>query len=234
MSFLAKKDYFASLYEGQPLVITASDENRSAQTAQARNEKGDIVAEEVYGETAAPTCSYALSGDVDLTGIKIGFPFTTDDESLVVTGITINTAAGQAPTVDIAGEIIPDSLTGHTDCYYIVPSATIEKCHHAQDVLGAYTLVGTGCYVTQANYGVETSLTKATKDGETVSYDVSDGKVTCSLTIQGTGQTSAPTLTAKDGWKVTSPLTMSNPDAGYPTWTASLTKNLEHATLTAG
>lgn len=30
MSFLAKKDYFADLYGNQPLVITASDENRSA------------------------------------------------------------------------------------------------------------------------------------------------------------------------------------------------------------
>lgn len=61
MSFKSKTDYFG--LSSSTLLIVSSDENKSAQVAQAHDEKGDIVAQEVYGETMAPTCSYVVKGN---------------------------------------------------------------------------------------------------------------------------------------------------------------------------
>lgn len=85
--------------------------------------------------------------------------------------------------------------------------------------------------MTQADYTIECSLTKATQDGETVAYDVTEGKVTAQFTIQGTGVSGTPSLSApSNDWITTSPLTQSNPDAGYETYSISFTKNLSHHT----
>lgn len=71
MSWTAKPDYF-SLGGQNGLKLQSSDENASAQEYDAQNEKGDIVATEVYGETASPTCTYVLTSDATLSGIKMG------------------------------------------------------------------------------------------------------------------------------------------------------------------
>ena len=56
MSFKSKLDYFGLSGTGSNFVITSSDENKSASTAEAQNDKGDIVATQMYGETSAPSC----------------------------------------------------------------------------------------------------------------------------------------------------------------------------------
>lgn len=92
MSFLAKTDYYGlSTGSGSKFVIVSSDENKSASTATAQDEKGDIIAEEVYGETSAPSCNYVLSGDATLSGIDMGNPITTGGKNYVITNIGIDT-----------------------------------------------------------------------------------------------------------------------------------------------
>lgn len=86
---------------------------------------------------------------------------------------------------------------------------------------------GTGCYLQQANYTAGGTISRATKNGETISFDVVDGKLEVQVTILQTGAT-APTITAGTNWTVTAPLTSSNPDADYPTWTCTLSRYLEH------
>lgn len=44
MSFLSKTDYYGLSGTGSNFEIISSDENASAQTAEAQDEKGDIVA----------------------------------------------------------------------------------------------------------------------------------------------------------------------------------------------
>ena len=179
MSFQSKTDYFN--IAGNGLVITSSEENKSSQVAQAHDEKGDIVAEEVYGETSAPACTYVLSGDVAIGSINIGKATTGTGTKYVITSLQIDTTAGSPPSVQASGEEVP--TTSHTDCYYEVPSAAVNVCHHAQILWGAFTLSGQGCYLTQASYTASGSLTKATKDGETIAYDISDGQLQASITI---------------------------------------------------
>lgn len=71
MSFRTKHDFFG-LTSTAGVVITESNENKTASTAEGHNEKGDIVAFEVFGETMSPQCSYVLSADASLASMKCG------------------------------------------------------------------------------------------------------------------------------------------------------------------
>lgn len=229
MSFQTHTDYFGlSTATGSAFVITDSAENKTAQTANGRDEKGDVVAFEVFGETIAPSCSYVLKANGNTGTFKIGSPITVDSKKVTITNVSISTSAGSPPKIDVSGEEIPAD-TSHSDCTYTIPSASIIVCHHAQILWNAFTLSGTGCYLTDANYVASGTLTKAQKDGETVAFDISDGQLTATVTIQQTG-TTEPTLTAGTGWVITSPLTSSRADASLKTWTATVSKYLTHDT----
>lgn len=208
------------------IILVSSTENRSSQTAQAQDSKGDVVAEEIFGETSAPTCNYVIKADTQLGSLKIG-KATGLDNKYTVSSITINTSAGTPPTIEASGEEIPQST--HDDCWYNIPAATLEVCHHAQVLFNAFTLTGTGCYLTQANYVCSGDLTKATKNGETVSWDIANGQVKASLTIVAIGD-GAPVVTPGADWTITGPLTLDQADASYNSYTCELTMNLKHAT----
>jgi len=234
MSFKAKYDFFHlttdALGQATGLVITDSNENKNATTAQAQNEKGDYVAWEVFGETMSPDCSYVLNSDINLSTIMCGEVVNGtgnyQGKKFTLGSLTINTSAGQPPTVQASGEEIPEDTT-HTDCKYQLPTTTLKVCHHAQTLWEAFTLGGTGCYLQSATYTAGGTISRAMKDGETVAFDVSEGQLTVNVSITQTGDV-APTLTAGSGWTITAPLSCSNPDSNYPTWTATLSRSLQH------
>ena len=116
-----------------------------------------------------------------------------------------------------------------SDCTYTFPAATLKQNHHAQLLWGVATLGGDGCYLQQAVYAAGGTISRATKNGETVAYVVVDGKLEASLTILQTGNT-APTVTAGSDWTITAPLNCSNPDADYPSWSCTLSRYLTHDT----
>lgn len=221
MAFQDKTDYFGLATDSSGLVITSSTENKSATVITAQDDKGDVVAEEIVGQTSAPSCTYVLAKNATLTGQKLGFAMG----GYVVSSISITTRPGSPPGITVTGESVPSS--SHSDCYYDTPACSVEVCHHAQILFSAFSLTGAGCHLTSANYTISGSLTKATKDGETIAYDISDGKIEAQVEIVQTG-TAAPTLTPGEGFEVTSPLTKSEGDAAYPTWSATLTKRLTH------
>ena len=236
MSFQSRPDYF-SLGGSNGLKLQSSDENASAQEYDAQNEKGDIVATEVYGETASPTCTYVLTSDATLSGIKMGeaSAYSTSGKYYTINNITVNTAAAQAPTVTVTGMLVP-SDGNCSSCYYNAPSTSIEMCHHAQDLfgLGVSSQLGSNNYLTQANYTIEGGLTTATVDGSVVSYDITGGKVTANVTVQAATSTpNLPGSSVADPWKMTSPCTRSDPDAALPTYTATFAYNLSHASAQA-
>lgn len=223
MALQQKTDYFGLATDSSGLVITSSTENKSATVIQAQDAKGDVVAEEIVGETSAPSCTYVVKADATITGQKLGFA----SGGYVVSSISITTGAGTPPGITITGEAVPTS--SHTDCYYETPACKVEVCHHAQILFSAFSLTGDGCYLTSANYTISGSLTKATKDGEIVAYDIIDGKVEAVVEIVQTG-TAAPTFAPGTDFRLTSPLTKTEADSAYPTWTATVTKNLVHHT----
>ena len=106
-----------------------------------------------------------------------------------------------------------------------LPSVSLKKWHDAQILDSAFTLTGTGCYVNGCNYTATADLSTATVDGTIVAHDIQNGRVEVAVSIVQSGSTE-PTVTAGTGWEIVSPLTVDNPDSDFPTWTATLRKNL--------
>lgn len=132
MAFKNKTDFFG--LAGGGLVITESNENKTASVAQGHNAKGDVVAYEVFGETMSPQCTYVLSANVQMDSVKCGAPIAgTGDYSgkkFSLANIQINTTAGSPPSIQAQGEEIPATSTS-SDCTYTFPAATLKMCHHA-------------------------------------------------------------------------------------------------------
>ena len=132
MAFQSKYDFFS--IAGNGIVLTECNENKVASTVEGHNEKGDIVAFEVFGETMSPDCTYVLSADTQLSGIQCGKMIAgTGDyagKQFTCGGLTINTSAGQPPSIQASGEEVLSS-NGHSDCWYNFPAATLKQCHHA-------------------------------------------------------------------------------------------------------
>lgn len=236
MSFTSKPDYFGLEAETGTLKLQSSDENKSAQEYDAQNEKGDVVTTVMFGQTASPTCTYVLASNTTLNGVEMGQPNVSIGGNYYTIGnITVNTAAAQPPTVVVTGMMVPS--TGNPDCYYSAPGTEIKVCHHAQDLfgLGIASQCGDDNYLTQANYTIEGGLTTATVDGKVVAYDITGGKITANVTVQAavsvpTAPTYSGTGASVSDWKLTSPWTRSDPDAALPTFTATFTKGMVHAT----
>lgn len=228
MSFEAKKDWFEFI-DGAGVVCTDSTENKSAQVANATDAGGSIVATEVYAELLAPSCTYAVGADYDVTTAALGAMSrgTGQVYNICLTGMTITLAKGSAPTITISGEQVESMTTGGKFNKYVLPEFTIPFVHAAADILAAITLTGAGCHLQSVTLTFGCTLSKATKDGAPIAHDVSEGKIECAYTIVQSGATE-PTVVAdsEDGWKLTSPLTKSATDATFPTWTCTATKAL--------
>lgn len=229
MAFQPKIDYFG-LTSASQVKITDSNENKSAQVATGVDEKGDVQAVTPYGSQMAPSCSYVIASAYTFPSVKIGDASITvagQDDKFTITNINITTGAGQPPSIEVTGQGVPSAAATHNDCTYTVPSVNLEACHHAQTLFSAFTYSGDGCYLTNANYTVGGDLTTATKDGEIVSFDIANGRIEANVTFVQTGSTPV-TASAGTGFYETSPLTKNDPDAAYPTWTATYTKYLVH------
>lgn len=230
MSFQTKTDPFSLTGTGKFLALVAITDGKSASVAEAKNENGDVVATTVHSVVYSPTYEYKVAGSGSVTIPKFGEAKSAtmaDGTSvkLITTGWQLNTSAGGETTFSISAESVPSALTAI--CPYQIDCGTVAvgPCQHAKLLFSCATLSGTGCHLQSANYAGSCTLGRATKDGDTVAVGVTDGRITASLTIIQTGST-APTVTAGSGWEITSPLTCTNPDADYPTWTVTLTKYL--------
>ena len=228
MAFKTKTDPFEIVGSLTTIVCKSTSDGNSASVAEARDEKGTIVAQEVFGENMSPSTDYAITGSYSAAagGIKLGAVTTYKNKRVVLTNLTINTSAGGEPTISASGEQVEDSTAGTCPALYSIPAFALGPCHHAQTLFSAFTLSGTGCHVTSANYTASCENGKATVEGEVVAHGVYGAKIECQIEVVQTG-TTAPTLSAGSGWKITSPLAETNPDAEYPTFSATLTKVLE-------
>lgn len=231
MSFKEKVDYF-SLADAGNLVLVSAAEGRTAQVVEAQGQDGSVVASEVFGETRAPSCEYKLKAAYSSAAgaLKLGGVSSVTSEKtprkFALVSISISTGAGAEPTLSASGEQVEDGATD--GCVYGVPAFSLETKHHAQILFGAFSVGGEGCHLTQADYGISAELAKATKDGECLAFDVTNGRIEASLTVKQCGA-NAPTITPGEGWKITAPLSETNPDSDYPTFAATLVKYLAKA-----
>lgn len=224
MSFKTKTDYFG-LSSISGLKIVASSENKSASTAEAKDENGFVVATHMYGVKSSPACDYVITSDVTMTDIILGSVVSADGHNYCLGEITINTAAGTAPTLAASGSQIEDG-TATDSCTAEMPTVQVNGLHHAQ-TFGAFTLSGTGAHLTQCTFAATTTVSTADKDGEPLAHDIVDGRCTVNGTIQVSDSAyGIPTVTPASGWVMSAPLTETNPDSDFPTYTFTLTKYL--------
>lgn len=234
MAFQTKTDPWGISGAGKFLTLVSVTDNKSSSVAEARDEKGNVVATTIYGVQYAPSYEYKVSGSGDLAIPKFGAPVTASmadgtSVKLFMTNWTLNTGAGSETTFSITAGSIPSTVTAI--CPYQIDCGEVEigPCQHAKLLFSCATLSGAGCYLQTANYAGSCTLGRPTKDGDAIAAGVTDGRITAALTILQTG-TAAPTLASLGtGWEITSPLTCTNPDAANATWTATLTKYLAAA-----
>ena len=225
--FIEKTDYFG-LADGTMLVCSSSQDGRSNEVAVATGQDGAIVAHNVYGEKIAPSNEYvmkAVTFSKNEGELAIGQIHKLDDNQTCIClgSLSIGTSAGSAPTISASGEQVEDNSTGN--CLFKIPAISLTKKHHAQILFNAFSFTGTGIHLKSASYDITASITKGEKEGKCLTHDVVEGKIECSvefLSVSG----DKPTLTPGDGWEVTSVPSSSNPDADWPTWSATLTKYL--------
>lgn len=229
MSFQAKKDYFgvaAATATSAILKLVSSQEGRTASVAEATDARGDVVARTVYGDYMHPSCDFSLANDWAMSvilGTVNVFTVGSVNHNLCLRSVSIKTANGQAPSVVFSGDEV--EADGVTDATVATVTGTLSYYHKAQILMSAFALDGEGCYLNAADYAIEADLTIPDKDGEHIRHDIHGGKVTAQITIVQGGDT-VPTITAGTDWVITSPLTVTDPNADYPTYTATLVKVL--------
>ena len=214
MSAYAKTDYFG--LDGDGLKIDESTENKSASVATANDSTGSVIASNVTDEHMSPSCNYVITGAVTKS-LVIGS--VTDD--VMLGSVTINTTSGGQPTFSASGEQVEAGAA--TGCKYTISLADLSPKWHAQTLFSMFTVGGTGCHLTAANYTVGGTVGRSVASGECVASDVYAGLITAQITITQSG-TEKPTLTAGTGCDITAPLTCTTSGGEFPTWTATITK----------
>lgn len=226
MSFKTKADYYGlGAVTGLQLVSTA--ENKSQSVAEARGEDGFVVAVEPFGETSAPSCDLVVTNTgVTLSNIVLGQITTISSNKFALANLTITTSAGAAPTVSASGQQVEANAQMY--CHVTLPAIVIDGLHHAQ-TFGAFAVGGTGAHLTQSTLTISGTISTATKDGVVIAHDLTDVRMAITGTIQVSDSSyGVPTVTptSGSGWKLTAPISETNPDADFPSYSFTLTKTL--------
>jgi len=215
----ALTDFFG--LAGTELKLTGGGENQSIQVVEAVDERGDQIAIDTYEQLKAPTNDFSVAADFDCTAITLGT--LKDNDALpgfVLTGFSINTGAGQAPTVSVSGEQVPTGSTQSNT--YTTPAMTLKKDHKAQILFAAFTLSGSGVHLNTCSATGSCTLTRAYDDNaETIAWDVSKGQIEVTGEIVKSGET-APIFAAAANWTVVSPLTLTESNADYEKFSFTL------------
>ena len=232
MSWEAKTDYCGVAVSGK-LAIKASTMNRSGQYLEQAGKSGAICATKAFGVVDAPNCEYVIekphsfeSGD-----IKLGSVTTIGGKRYSLASIHYENGADQESVFTAASQEI-EATSDTTQRTFDVPAFDISPDEAAEMIMSAGTVGGTGCELTKCTLDASASVKTHTVNALPVASDVTMGRATVQIEVLQTGDT-VPTLQAGDGWDVAAPLTCTDPDADFPTWTATLSKPLAYTVVSA-
>ena len=241
MSWEEKQDY-CGLATVTGLLVKSATEGRTAQYLEKHGKNGDYKATKVFGNRASPTNSYTIEDDATITGQKLGQVQTVESNPYQLVSLKWTTGADAEPTVEGSAEQI--EAGGSLRNYFVIPEFKISSDHVAQipefkwtedgDFVPAFSLpAGT----TQAPTNVAVELTAVSgeiscsgktndKNGDPKSHDVTNGHIVIQLTLGQYGE-QVPTITPGEGWDMSAPKTVDDPDSDLPTWTCTLSHPLE-------
>lgn len=219
------------------LKVKSSSENFTDSLAEAENGKGDVVAQDRYGEQAAPSADYDCVGAVTLSSLKLGTVSTPSGMPVPVmlTNLTFTTSAANPVSVSASGVSIESG--GSTLRQYALPSITLSPRHRAQDILNALTVkIGqnaateTQAEITNATFAFSVTPTFAEPKGVRSASDCHGGKLEATYTV-GCWVSTRPTFEAASGYTM-SVSSKTDPENGYTTYTVTLSKPLTGADYT--
>lgn len=221
MALLTKVDYYN--LGGSGWEVSDTSENRAVgYTAEAQGPNGFIVAVDAAGENVAPQVNYVATAAATLSGVVLGSVQTVLGKQVALGGITINTSAGEAPTMTATGSQIEDNGTEHCTC--TLGSISVSGLFHAQD-FGLFTIANG--QLTSSTLAIEGNINTAMVDGVIKSSDLVGGRITITGEVVGVsdaGAISTPTLTigTPSGnigtGVITQPLSQTNPNGDFPTY----------------
>lgn len=226
MSWDSKIDY-CGLADTGKLQIKASTMNRSGQYLEKLGADGAIAATKSFGVQDSPSCEYTVLSSFTLTGKKLGAVTEVDGKCYALQSIHYETASGAEPKFSANSVQVEDGATAGGK--FDVPGLELSPDEVAAILLSAFTLTGTGCELTKCAADVSCTVGTHKVNGVTVASGSHSAHVQISVTIGQYGDVE-PTLTAAEGWDVSSPLTCSDPDSDFPEWTATLSKPIAKAT----
>ena len=239
MAFLEKIDYYGvGTTYATALVLKGSTENKTASVYEAKNEKGDVVAREVYGETSAPSCSFEVKDDLVLA-LKLGAIHDHEGRKFCFGSMGIRTQLGSPASVDVGGSQVEDSATTETSTTIDFGYVKLSRFHDAQipafgssatgTFTPAFTLgdgAGTDFFLNDTQIDLAADISQAKAGGVCMNHDIQNGRCTVQGTIVQIGS-KEPTLVMAEGWEVTSPLTRDGQDESQPTWKFTATKSFD-------
>jgi len=203
------------------LTPKSSSDGKTSSVAEAPDEYGDTNAHDVYGEVLNPQTEYAVTDEVDLSDIVLGSIHTYNTtKKLMLTQVTVNTQAGNPPTVTISGVEVE---AGATEKRTYALAGTLTPRSKAQDVCGAFT---PSANFTQINTTAAVDPHVQTVKGVPVASDASHGRIEVQATLTDGAGNGTITAAGEGGFTVTSSPAETDPDANYITRAATATKYL--------
>ena len=203
------------------LTPKSSSDGKTSSVAEAPDEYGDTNAHDVYGEVLNPQTEYAVTDEVDLSDIELGSIHTYNtNKKLMLTQVTVNTQAGNPPTVTISGVEVEAGATAKRTypC-----EGTLTPRSKAQDVAGAFTASNK---FTQINTTFAVDPHVQTVKGVPVASDASHGRIEVQATMTDGAGNGTITAASGGGFTVTASPAETDPDANYVTRAATATKYL--------
>lgn len=211
MAFAVKID-FGGLVEAtkknnQPVLkIRDHDLNGSVEKYQPTGQDGSFVGTDIFGEHANPKNTYALIADLEVEcgGIKLNkfVSITEGEEQSAVTKkyaleeVVITTKGGEPVKITASAKEIEDGADANNQAYYWIPAFSVFTKQEAQDVFGAFTMVGQNCHLTECESKLSCVVKPDDVEGVYVSSDCNSGVITVSGKILSTAGVK-PTVTPK-------------------------------------
>lgn len=216
-----KIDYFGLSASGFEVTDTA--ENKAAgYIAEARSNDNFMVAVDAFGEVIKPTVDYVVTNNASLSGVVLGSVKTIGGKTIALGNVTLNTNAGQPPTMQASGSQIEDGGVAHCKC--TMQGITLSPLYHAQ-TFGLFT-VNNG-QLNSSTLTMEGDIGTTMVDGVIKSSDLIGASIKVSGTVVGVnsnGAISTPSITinAPSGnvlsGIMTTPLSETNSNGQYPVY----------------
>ena len=232
MSFIPRPDYYglSIIYPG--LTVYTSEANATASEATALRPSGFAQAKAVFAKTSEPSVEYRAENGVHAFAPVLGRVTMLDGKAHILTRVSIRHISSRPVSVICEGRELPIALAQDIYAFRLnagfgidIPTAlAVIPIGDALILAGELDRYAEHTLTFEADIIISTGAR-----GDICAYDLDTPRLTVSATIQRLGGEGAPEISVGKRWKVTGPLTPTNPANDYPAWNCELVRYLTPA-----